>query len=77
VTTPKPKQISAGIPRSCPVAPRMPAAAAGRPDDAAPSPPAASPPGSYREIVGVRQHDGWLYLGRLAETAVGRVRLSL
>jgi 2-keto-4-pentenoate hydratase/2-oxohepta-3-ene-1,7-dioic acid hydratase in catechol pathway/sugar lactone lactonase YvrE len=35
------------------------------------------PAGSYREIVGVRQHDGWLYLGSLAENAVGRVRLSL
>jgi hypothetical protein len=23
----------------------------------------------------VGQHDGWLYLGSLAETAVGRVRL--
>ena len=31
------------------------------------------PSGSYREIVGVRQHDGWLYLGSLYETAVGRV----
>ena len=31
------------------------------------------PSGSYREIVGVRQHDGWLYLGSLHETAVGRV----
>jgi 2-keto-4-pentenoate hydratase/2-oxohepta-3-ene-1,7-dioic acid hydratase in catechol pathway/sugar lactone lactonase YvrE len=31
------------------------------------------PSGSYREIVGVRQHDGWLYLGSLFETAVGRV----
>jgi 2-keto-4-pentenoate hydratase/2-oxohepta-3-ene-1,7-dioic acid hydratase in catechol pathway/sugar lactone lactonase YvrE len=31
------------------------------------------PSGSYREIVGVRQHDGWLYLGSLQETAVGRV----
>jgi len=31
------------------------------------------PAGSYREIVGVRQHDGWLYLGSLYETAVGRV----
>jgi strictosidine synthase len=34
------------------------------------------PAGSYREIVGVRQHDGWLYLGSLAETAVARVRLT-
>jgi 2-keto-4-pentenoate hydratase/2-oxohepta-3-ene-1,7-dioic acid hydratase in catechol pathway/sugar lactone lactonase YvrE len=33
------------------------------------------PTGSYREIVGVRQHDGWLYLGSLYETAVGRVPL--
>ncbi len=33
------------------------------------------PAGTYREIVGVRQHDGWLYLGSLAETAVGRVRI--
>jgi len=33
------------------------------------------PAGSYREIVGVRQHDGWLYLGSLAEPAVGRVRV--
>jgi 2-keto-4-pentenoate hydratase/2-oxohepta-3-ene-1,7-dioic acid hydratase in catechol pathway len=33
------------------------------------------PAGSYREIVGVRQHDGWLYLGSLYETAVGRVRI--
>jgi strictosidine synthase len=31
------------------------------------------PSGSYREIVGVREHDGWLYLGSLHETAVGRV----
>jgi 2-keto-4-pentenoate hydratase/2-oxohepta-3-ene-1,7-dioic acid hydratase in catechol pathway/sugar lactone lactonase YvrE len=31
------------------------------------------PAGRYREIVGVRQHDGWLYLGSLYETAVGRV----
>ncbi len=34
------------------------------------------PAGTYREIVGVRQHDGWLYLGSLAETAVGRVRIT-
>ncbi|HEV2452307.1 MAG TPA: fumarylacetoacetate hydrolase family protein [Streptosporangiaceae bacterium] len=34
------------------------------------------PAGTYREIVGVRQHDGWLYLGSLYETAVGRVPLS-
>jgi 2-keto-4-pentenoate hydratase/2-oxohepta-3-ene-1,7-dioic acid hydratase in catechol pathway/sugar lactone lactonase YvrE len=34
------------------------------------------PAGSYREIVGVREHHGWLYLGSLAETAVGRVRLT-
>jgi 2-keto-4-pentenoate hydratase/2-oxohepta-3-ene-1,7-dioic acid hydratase in catechol pathway/sugar lactone lactonase YvrE len=33
------------------------------------------PAGSYREIVGVRQHDDWLYLGSLAETAVGRIRI--
>ena len=31
------------------------------------------PSGSYREIVGVREHGGWLYLGSLHETAVGRV----
>ena len=31
------------------------------------------PSGAYREIAGVRQHDGWLYLGSLYETAVGRV----
>jgi sugar lactone lactonase YvrE len=34
------------------------------------------PAGTYREIVGVRQHDAWLYLGSLAETAVGRVRIT-
>jgi 2-keto-4-pentenoate hydratase/2-oxohepta-3-ene-1,7-dioic acid hydratase in catechol pathway/sugar lactone lactonase YvrE len=34
------------------------------------------PAGSYREIVGVREHDGWLYLASLAETAVGRVRIT-
>jgi 2-keto-4-pentenoate hydratase/2-oxohepta-3-ene-1,7-dioic acid hydratase in catechol pathway/sugar lactone lactonase YvrE len=34
------------------------------------------PAGSYREIVGVREHDGWLYLGSLAEPAVGRVRIT-
>jgi sugar lactone lactonase YvrE len=33
------------------------------------------PSGSYREIVGVREHDGRLYLGSLYETAVGRVPL--
>src|SRR5215831_938724 len=33
------------------------------------------PSGRYREIVGVRQHEGWLYLGSLFETAVGRVPL--
>ena len=31
------------------------------------------PAGTYPEIVGVRQHDGWLYLSSLVETAVGRV----
>lgn len=31
------------------------------------------PSGRYREIVGVRQHEAWLYLGSLYETAVGRV----
>jgi 2-keto-4-pentenoate hydratase/2-oxohepta-3-ene-1,7-dioic acid hydratase in catechol pathway/sugar lactone lactonase YvrE len=31
------------------------------------------PAGTYREIVGVRQHDGWLYLGSLYETAIGLV----
>ena len=31
------------------------------------------PAGTYPEIVGVREHDGWLYLGSLVETAVGRV----
>ena len=35
------------------------------------------PAGTYREIVGVRQHDGWLYLGSLYETAVGRVRITV
>lgn len=34
------------------------------------------PSGSYREIVGVRQHGNWLYLGSLYETAVGRVMLA-
>jgi 2-keto-4-pentenoate hydratase/2-oxohepta-3-ene-1,7-dioic acid hydratase in catechol pathway/sugar lactone lactonase YvrE len=33
------------------------------------------PAARYREIVGVRQHDSWLYLGSLYETAVGRVPL--
>ena len=33
------------------------------------------PSGRYREVVGVREHDGWLYLGSLYETAVGRVPL--
>jgi 2-keto-4-pentenoate hydratase/2-oxohepta-3-ene-1,7-dioic acid hydratase in catechol pathway/sugar lactone lactonase YvrE len=33
------------------------------------------PSGSYREIVGVREHHGWLYLGSLYETAVGHVLL--
>lgn len=32
-----------------------------------------APSGGYREIVGVRQNDNWLYLGSLHETAVGRV----
>jgi hypothetical protein len=31
------------------------------------------PSGSYSEITGVHEHDGWLYLGSLHETAVGRV----
>jgi hypothetical protein len=31
------------------------------------------PAGTYPEMVGVREHDGWLYLGSLVETAVGRV----
>jgi 2-keto-4-pentenoate hydratase/2-oxohepta-3-ene-1,7-dioic acid hydratase in catechol pathway/sugar lactone lactonase YvrE len=31
------------------------------------------PSGAYREITGVREHGGWLYLGSLYETAVGRV----
>jgi hypothetical protein len=34
-------------------------------------------PGPAGEIVGVRQHDGRLYLGSLCETAVGRVRIPV
>jgi sugar lactone lactonase YvrE len=34
------------------------------------------PAGTYSEIVGVREHDGWLYLSSLVETAVGRVPLT-
>jgi 2-keto-4-pentenoate hydratase/2-oxohepta-3-ene-1,7-dioic acid hydratase in catechol pathway/sugar lactone lactonase YvrE len=34
------------------------------------------PAGTYSEIVGVREHHGWLYLGSLVETAVGRVPLT-
>jgi strictosidine synthase len=34
------------------------------------------PAGTYSEIVGVREHDGWLYLGSLVETAVGRVPIT-
>ncbi len=29
----------------------------------------------YHYVTGVREHDGWLYLGSLVETAVARVRL--
>ncbi|HEX9765345.1 MAG TPA: SMP-30/gluconolactonase/LRE family protein [Nitriliruptorales bacterium] len=32
------------------------------------------PSGAYAVITGVREHDGWLYLGSLVEDAVGRVR---
>ena len=31
------------------------------------------PSGSYSEITGVREYGGWLYLGSLHETAVGRL----
>lgn len=33
------------------------------------------PQARYHMITGVRQHDGWLYLGSLREQAVARVRL--
>jgi sugar lactone lactonase YvrE len=33
------------------------------------------PAGTYAPITGVREHDGWLYLGGLTESALGRVRL--
>ena len=33
------------------------------------------PAGRYAEITGVRQHNGWLYLGSLVESSVARVRL--
>lgn len=33
------------------------------------------PAGAYAVITGVREHDGWLYLGSLEEDAVGRVRV--
>ncbi len=33
------------------------------------------PAGGFAPITGVREHDGWLYLGSLTETAVARVRL--
>lgn len=32
-------------------------------------------PSRFRFVTGVREHDGWLYLGSLVEDAVGRVRL--
>jgi strictosidine synthase len=34
------------------------------------------PAGGFAPITGVREHDGWLYLGSLTETAVGRIRLD-
>ncbi len=34
------------------------------------------PGGGYAPITGVREHDGWLYLGSLTERAVARVRLG-
>lgn len=33
------------------------------------------PRAGYHMITGVREHDGWLYLGSLREDAVGRVKL--
>ena len=33
------------------------------------------PSGSFAMVTGVREHDGWLYLGSLIERAVGRARL--
>lgn len=33
------------------------------------------PAGAFSEISGARQHQDWLYLGSLAESSVGRVRL--
>jgi strictosidine synthase len=34
------------------------------------------PAGTYAFVTGVREHDGWLYLGSLEESAIARVRLS-
>lgn len=31
------------------------------------------PSGSFSEVTGVREHDGWLYLGSLIESAIARV----
>ena len=33
------------------------------------------PRGAYAMIAGVREHDGWLHLGSLTETAIARVRV--
>jgi sugar lactone lactonase YvrE len=33
------------------------------------------PAGTYAPITGAREHEGWLYLGGLTESALGRVRL--
>jgi strictosidine synthase len=33
------------------------------------------PAGGYAPVTGVREHDGWLYLGSLTEPAIARVRL--
>ncbi len=34
------------------------------------------PGGGYAPITGVREHDGWLYLGSLTERAIARVRIG-
>jgi sugar lactone lactonase YvrE len=33
------------------------------------------PAGTYAPITGAREHEGWLYLGGLTESALGRVRM--
>ncbi len=68
------RRVIASLPDNLQPSPSPYGLIAGIDEDGVPRHCLHGPAGAFTEITGVREHDGWLYLGSLHEPAVARVR---